>query len=67
MDQGGQAHLLYAARIIRDEWDKVTPVQISICWLTADVLPNEAVADVGNNVPSSYRSSAGSPCQIGPT
>lgn len=46
LDQGGQAHLLDAARILQDEWGKVTAVQIANCWLSAEVLPAEAAAEV---------------------
>lgn len=46
LDQGGQAHLLDAARILNEEWAKVTAVQLANCWLDADVLPNEAAAEV---------------------
>lgn len=46
LDQGGQAYLLDAARIILEEWGRITPVQIANGWLTADMLPSEAVAEV---------------------
>ena len=46
LDQGGQAHLLDAARIVKEEWEQITPVQIANCWLSAEVLPAEADAEV---------------------
>lgn len=35
-----------AAKIIAEEWEKVTAVQLANCWLTAEVLPDEAAAEV---------------------
>ena len=46
LDQGGQAHLLDAARMLQYEGGRITPVQIANCWMTAEVLPVEAAAEV---------------------
>lgn len=46
LDQGVQAHLLDAARNLQDEWERITSVQIANWWLTAEVLPVEAAAEV---------------------
>jgi len=46
LDQGNQAHLLDAARMLQDEWERILPVQIANCWLTANVLPVETAAEV---------------------
>jgi len=41
LDEGGQAHLLDAARIIVEEWDKISAEQLANCWLRADLLSTE--------------------------
>jgi len=46
LDQGGQAHLLDAARMVKEEWAQITPVQIANCWLSAEVLPAKADAEI---------------------
>ena len=50
LDVGGQAHLLDAANIIMDEWGSMTAEHLANCWLQADVLPREAVAEVRRQV-----------------
>lgn len=49
-DLGGQAHSLDAARIIEEEWRLMPPEHLVNCWLKADVLPAEAVAEVRRRV-----------------
>lgn len=50
LDQGGQVHLLDAVRSIVEEWVHFTPLHIANYWLTADVMPDEAVAEVRRQV-----------------
>jgi len=50
LDEGGQAHLLDAAKIIVEAWDKISAEQLANCWLKADVLPTEAAAEVRRQV-----------------
>ena len=46
LNHGGQPHLLDSARIVVEEWDKISPPQLANCWLKADVFPREAAAEV---------------------
>jgi len=46
LDQGGQTHLLDAARSVKEEREQITLVQSANCWLSAEVLPVEADAEV---------------------
>lgn len=46
LDDGGQAHLMDAAKIFLEEWDAITATTLANCWLAADVRPVEDVAEV---------------------
>jgi len=46
LDQGGQAHLMDAVKILLDEWQSMSAEQLSNCCIKADVLPTEAMAEV---------------------
>lgn len=50
LEQGGQAHLLDAARIIDEEWWAIPTEHLANCWLKANVLPVETVAEVRRTV-----------------
>eukprot|EP00170_Pyropia_yezoensis_P000341 contig_1999_g342 len=46
IDVGGQAHLGDAVKITKEEWAMVPAAQLANCWLKANVLPDEAEAEV---------------------